>query len=193
MKKNLLTFGAVLVAANMAVAAPAKPAPVKPQAKPAPAKPAPVKPQAKPAPAKPAPAKPMPKPAPAKPAPAKPMPKPAPVKPAPAPVLPPPVATVEYRPVRNTYTIQLNADKVIIFEQRIIGMQELRDKIRMVKYDRPRPAIIVRTETGVDKARVDFTLKELKAAGFDDVKIVSIPARRKFAPIPQIPAKHRKH
>ena len=176
MKKNLLTFGAVLVAANMAVAAPAKPAPVKPQAKPAPAKP-------------------MPKPAPAKPAPAKPMPKPAPVKPAPAPapVLPPPVATVEYRPVRNTYTIQLNADKVIIFEQRIIGMQELRDKIRMVKYDRPRPAIIVRTETGVDKARVDFTLKELKAAGFDDVKIVSIPARRKFAPIPQIPAKHRKH
>ena len=158
MKKNLLTIGAVLVAANMAVAAPAKPAPVKPQAKPAPAKP---------------------------------MPKPAPVKP--APVLPPPVAMVEYRPVRNTYTIQLNADKVIIFEQRIIGMQELREKIRMVKFDRPRPEIIVRIEAGVEKARIDFTIKELKAAGFDDIKIVNIPARRKFAPIPQIPARHKKH
>ena len=176
MKKNLLTFGAVLVAANMAVAAPAKPAPGKPQDKPAP-----VKPQDKPAPVKPAPAKPMPKPAPVKPV------------PAPAPVLPPPVAAVEYRPVRNTYTIQLNADKVIIFEQRIIGMQELREKIRMVKYDRPRPEIIVRIEAGVDKARIEFTVKELKAAGFDDVKIINIPARRKFAPVQRIPAKHGKH
>ena len=171
MKKNLLTFGAVLVAANMAVAVPAKPAP-KPMPKPAPAKPAP---------------KPMPKPAPAKPAP-KPMPKPAPAKP----ILPPPPAMVEYRPVRNTYTIQLNADKVIIFEQRIVGMQELRDKIRMVKFDRPRPEIIVRTEVGVDKARLDFTIRELKAAGFDDIKIISIPARRKFAPTPRIPAKRVK-
>lgn len=160
MKKNLLTFGAVLIAANMAVAAPADQAWRKD--------------------------KPHPKPAPAKPAP-KPMPKPM-----PKPILPPPPAAVEYRPVRNTYTIQLNADKVIIFEQRIVGMRELREKIRMVKFDRPRPEIIVRTEAGVDKARLDFTIRELKAAGFDDIKIVSIPARRKFAPVPRIPAKRIK-
>ena len=160
MKKNLLTFGAVLIAAGMAVAAPADQAWRKD--------------------------KPHPKPAPAKPAP-KPMPKPA-----PKPMLPPPPAAVEYRPLRNTYTIQLNADKVIIFEQRIVGMRELREKIRMVKFDRPRPEIIVRTEAGVDKARLDFTIRELKAAGFDDIKIVSIPARRKFAPTPRIPAKRIK-
>ena len=113
-------------------------------------------------------------------------------KPAPKPLLPPPPAAVEYRPVRNTYTIQLNADKVIIFAQRIVGMRELREKIRMVKFDRPRPEIIVRTEVGVDKARLDFTIRELKAAGFDDIKIISIPARRKFAPTPRIPAKRIK-
>ena len=172
-------------------------APAKPQAKnPAPAKPAPAKPQAKnPAPANPAPAKP----APAKPAPAKPLPPPpAPVKvvakplpppPAPAPVV---VSKAPYRQVRNTYTIQLNPDKTIIFEQRYVGIQELRDKIRMVKYDHPLPHIRIKVVEGVDAARLNFALDELKKAGFHNVEIIRLNRRTKFVPQPHIPGKRIK-
>ena len=188
MKKNLLTVGAVLAAANLVTAAPA-PMPAPQLKPPRPEQLNPQKPAVKPAPVKPAPVKPAPvKPAPMPPAPAKPAVKPIPVKPAP---LPPP-QTVEYRPVRNTYTIQLNANRTITFEQRLVGMPELRDKIRMVKFDRPRPAIVVRVEAGVEKARLDLTIRELNAAGFNDVKVITIPARHKFAPTPRIPGKHIK-
>ena len=107
---------------------------------------------------------------------------------------PPPVkmSTVEYRQIRNTYTIQLNADNVIIFEQRIVGLQELKDKIRMVRFDRPRPQIVIRVENGVAKSRLNFALNELRAAGFNDVQIVNIPRRAKFAPAPRIPGKRVK-
>ena len=171
MRKNLFTLGAILAASTMVTAAPAQfdksrpPVPPVPQEKPRP---------------------PMPKPHQEKPRP--PMPKPMPKPMSKPPVLPPRPA-VEYRQVRNTYTIQLNADNVIIFEQRIIGLRELRDKIRMVKFDRPRPLIIVKVESGVAKSRLDYALKELRTAGFNDVQIVNIPRRVKFAPAPRIPAK----
>ena len=146
-------------------------APAKPQAKnPAPAKPAPAKPQAK-------------KPAPAKPAPAKPLPPP------PAPVV---VSKAPYRQVRNTYTIQLNPDKTIIFEQRYVGIQELRDKIRMVKYDHPLPHIRIKVVEGVDAARLNFALDELKKAGFHNVEIIRLNRRTKFVPQPHIPGKRIK-
>ncbi len=179
MRKNLFTLGAILAASTMVTAAPAQfdksrpPVPPVQQEKPRPPMPKPQ--QEKPRP-------PMPKPQQEKPRP--PMPKPM-----PKPPVPPAHPVVEYRQVRNTYTIQLNADNVIIFEQRIIGLRELRDKIRMVKFDRPRPQIIVKVESGVAKSRLDYALKELRAAGFNDVQIVNIPRRVKFAPAPRIPAK----
>ena len=163
-----------------------KPAPA--QAKPAPAKPQAVKPS-------PAPAKPQAvKPAPAKPAPAKPT--QIPVKPTPAKPLPPPpvpvVTTAPYRLVRNTYTIQLNPDNTIIFEQRYVGIQEMRDKIRMVKHDHPLPHIRIKVVEGVDAARLNFALDELKKAGFNDVEIIRIKHRTKFVPQPHHPAKRIK-
>ena len=191
MRKNLFTLGAILAASTMVTAAPAQldksrpPVPPVPQEKPRPPMPKPQ--QEKPRPPMPKPQHeklrpPMPKPHEGKPRP--PMPRPV-----PKPPVPPAHPVVEYRQVRNTYTIQLNADNVIIFEQRIIGLRELRDKIRMVKFDRPRPLIIVKVESGVAKSRLDYALKELRTAGFNDVQIVNIPRRVKFAPAPRIPAK----
>ena len=133
--------------------------------------------------------------APAKPQAHKPAHKPAPANvvvkpllPAPAPV----VTTSPYRIVRNTYTIQLNPDKTIIFEQRYVGVQELRDKIRMVKYDHPRPHIRIKVVEGVDAARLNFALDELKKAGFHNVEIIRIKRRVKFVPQQHIPGKRIK-
>ena len=179
MKKTITCFAAAFFAGTALVAAPQapsqRPAPEikKPTPKPAakPAVPAPAKKPAKPAPA---PAK-----KPAKPAPAPiPVVKPAPVPP--APVLPPPPPVVVYQPVRNTYTIQLNADNAIIFEQRLVGLQELKEKIRMVSNDRPRPQIIVKVGFGVPEARTQYAIKLLKDAGFHDTSIVRLTKRVKF-------------
>ena len=175
MKKTISCVAAVFFAGTALIAAPKaphqRPAPEikKPAPKPA-AKPAP-----KPAvnPPKPAPAKP------GKPAPG-PMMKPASLRPAPAPVLPPPPPVVVYQPIRNTYTIQLNADNAIIFEQRLVGLQELKDKIRMVSNDRPRPQIIVKVGFGVPEARTQYAIKLLKDAGFHDTSIVRLTKRVKF-------------
>jgi biopolymer transport protein ExbD len=184
MKKNLLTASAVIAAASLAIAAPvppktqAKPLPLKHQsAKPQPDK-KPGKPQAKPDHDK---------------KPGKPQIKPLPPKPqSPKPQVIIVDRPVEYHPMRNTYTIQLNADNAIIFEQRIVGMQELRDKIRMIKYDRPRPFIQIKVEDDVNAARLDFAFSELKKAGFDDVKIIKIRRRQKFIPHHRIPDKRMK-
>ena len=167
MKKTISCVAAVFFAGTALIAAPKAP-----NQRPAPEikKPAP-KPAAKPS--KPAPAKP------GKPAPA-PMMKPAPVRPAPAPILPPPPPVVVYQPIRNTYTIQLNADNAIIFEQRLVGLQELKDKIRMVSNDRPRPQIIVKVGFGVPEARTQYAIKLLKDAGFHDTSIVRLTKRVKF-------------
>lgn len=120
--------------------------------------------------------------------------KPEPRKPEPyRPYLQPVVVTsAPYRQVRNTYTIQLNPDKSIIFEQRYVGTQELRDKIRMVKYDRPRPQIRIRVVDGVESGRLNFVISELKKAGFDDVEIIRLRRRAKFVPQPHHPGKRIK-
>ena len=120
-----------------------------------------------------------------------PLPPPKPVVVKPAPLLPPAPPVVTYSPVRNTYTIQLNADNAILFEQRLVGMQELRDKIRMVKYDRPRPLIRIRVADGVDSARLNFALAELKNAGFHDVEIIHLGRRAKAVHVKK-PAKRMK-
>ena len=130
---------------------------------------------------------------PVKPAKPAPLPPPAPVIIKPSPLLPPaPVQVVTYHPKRNTYTIQLNANNAILFEQRLVGLQELRDKIRMVKYDRPRPIIRIRVANGVNPAQLNYTLSELKAAGFDDVEIIHLGRRTKAVPAPRKPAKRLK-
>ena len=189
MKTKLFLLAVLIGAGSMISAAPARreEPPREEEKRPVPGKPAPGKNDKRPAPGRPAPGKNDKRPAPAKPAPRKADKRPAPVVVHPAPVAP--KAPVVYQPRRNTYTIQLNADNVIIFEQRIIGLRELRDKIRMVKFDRPRPLIIVKVESGVAKSRLDYALKELRAAGFNDVQIVNSPRRVKFAPAPRIPAK----
>ena len=176
MKKTISCVTAVFFAGTALVAAPKapnqrpdpeirKPAP-KPAAKPS--KPVHAKPDK---PGKPAHAKP------GKPAHA-PMMKPAPVRP--APVLPPPPPVVVYQPIRNTYTIQLNADNAIIFEQRLVGLQELKETIRMVSTDRPRPQIIVKVGFGVPEARTQYAIKLLKNAGFHDISIIRLTKRVKF-------------
>jgi len=147
------------------------------------------------APAKPQAHKPAHKPAPVKPQAHKPAHKPAPANVVVKPLLPAPVPVVTtspYRIVRNTYTIQLNPDKTIIFEQRYVGVQELRDKIRMVKYDHPRPHIRIKVVEGVDAARLNFALDELKKAGFHNVEIIRIKRRVKFVPQQHIPGKRIK-
>ena len=175
MKKNLLTATAVIAAATLTVAAPPPP---KQQVKPQPPKHHSSKPQSKPEHNK---------------KPGKPQIKPLPPKPqSPKPQVIIVDRPVEYHPMRNTYTIQLNADNAIIFEQRIVGIQELRDKIRMIKYDRPRPFIQIKVEDDVNAARLDFALSELKKAGFDDVKIIKIRRRQKFIPHHRIPDKRMK-
>ena len=128
---------------------------------------------------------------PGKPSKTAPLPPPKPVVVKPAPLLPPAPPVVTYSPVRNTYTIQLNANNAILFEQRLVGMQELRDKIRMVKYDRPRPLIRIRVADGVDSARLNFALAELKNAGFHDVKIIRLGRRTKAVHVKK-PAKRMK-
>lgn len=176
MKKNLFTASAVIAAASLAIAAPVPP---ETQDRPQPpkhhsSKPLPPKPEHNKKPGKPQ-IKPLP-------------PKPQSPKPQVIIVDRP----VEYHPMRNTYTIQLNADNAIIFEQRIVGIQELRDKIRMIKYDRPRPFIQIKVEDDVNAARLDYALSELKKAGFDDVKIIKIRRRQKFIPHHRIPDKRMK-
>ena len=128
---------------------------------------------------------------PGKPSKTAPLPPPKPVVVKPAPLLPPAPPVVTYSPVRNTYTIQLNANNAILFEQRLVGMQELRDKIRMVKYDRPRPLIRIRVADGVDSARLNFALAELKNAGFHDVEIIRLGRRAKAVHVKK-PAKRMK-
>ena len=173
MKKTIFTLTALCSAATLLAA------PQRPDAKPAAAKPAVSKPApaAKPAVSKPAPA--------AKPAPAvKPVISPAPV----APVIPPPFAeprVVNYTPVRNTYTIQLNHDSVILFEQRLVSIHELREKIRMVSNDRPRPLITVKIVEGVNNDRLEYTLAELRKAGFNDVQIIRLARRAKMVLAPR--------
>lgn len=175
MKKNLFTASAVIAAASLAIAAPVPP---KTQDRPQPPKHHSSKPQSKPDHNK---------------KPGKPQIKPLPPKPqSPKPQVMIVDRPVEYHPMRNTYTIQLNADNAIIFEQRIVGIQELRDKIRMIKYDRPRPFIQIKVEDGVNAARLDYALSELKKAGFDDVKIIKIRRRQKFIPHHRIPDKRMK-
>ena len=178
MNKKLLLTVAMISAGTMLCAAPdRKPkAPEKPEKYEKPEKPS------KPAPL------PPPKPVVVKPAP---LPPPKPVVVKPAPLLPPAPPVVTYSPVRNTYTIQLNADNAILFEQRLVGMQELRDKIRMVKYDRPRPLIRIRVADGVDSARLNFALAELKNAGFHDVEIIHLGRRAKAVHVKK-PAKRMK-
>lgn len=88
-----------------------------------------------------------------------------------------PRAVVHYQPKRNVYTIQLNLRDAILFEQRSVGMRELRDKIRMVSNDRPRPLIIVRVAHGVAEKRVSHALSLLRQAGFNDVKIERLNRR----------------
>lgn len=175
MKKNLLTASAVIAAASLAIAAPVPP---KTQDRPQPPKHHSSKPQSKPDHNK---------------KPGKPQIKPLPPKPqSPKPQVIIVDRPVEYHPMRNSYTIQLNADNAIIFEQRIVGIQELRDKIRMIKYDRPRPFIQIKVEDDVNAARLDYALSELKKAGFDDVKIIKIRRRQKFIPHHRIPDKRMK-
>ena len=175
MKKNLFTASAVIAAASLAIAAPVPP---KTQDRPQPPKHHSSKPQSKPEHNK---------------KPGKPQIKPLPPKPqSPKPQVMIVDRPVEYHPMRNTYTIQLNADNAIIFEQRIVGIQELRDKIRMIKYDRPRPFIQIKVEDDVNAARLDYALSELKKAGFDDVKIIKIRRRQKFIPHHRIPDKRMK-
>ena len=175
MKKNLLTASAVIAVASLAIAAPVPP---KTQDRPQPPKHHSSKPQSKPDHNK---------------KPDKPQIKPLPPKPqSPKPQVIIVDRPVEYHPMRNTYTIQLNADNAIIFEQRIVGIQELRDKIRMIRYDRPRPFIQIKVEDDVNAARLDFALSELKKAGFDDVKIIKIRRRQKFIPHHRIPDKRMK-
>ena len=188
MKKNLLTASAVIAAASLAIAAPVPP---KTQDRPQPPKHHSSKPQSKPDHNK-KPGKPQSKPDHNK-KPGKPQIKPLPPKPqSPKPQVIIVDRPVEYHPMRNTYTIQLNADNAIIFEQRIVGIQELRDKIRMIRYDRPRPFILIKVEDDVNAARLDFALSELKKAGFDDVKIIKIRRRQKFIPHHRIPDKRMK-
>ena len=175
MKKNLFTASAVIAAASLAIAAPVPP---KTQDRPQPPKHHSSKPQSKPDHNR---------------KPGKPQIKPLPPKPqSPKPQVIIVDRPVEYHPMRNTYTIQLNADNAIIFEQRIVGIQELRDKIRMIKYDRPRPFIQIKVEDDVNAARLDYALSELKKAGFDDVKIIKIRRRQKFIPHHRIPDKRMK-
>ncbi|MBR7108001.1 MAG: hypothetical protein IKC89_06270 [Lentisphaeria bacterium] len=144
----------------------------------------------RPAPGKSVPAKPAPaKPAPARPAPARPAPVPP---PAVRPVPPPAKPVVVYQPRRNTYTIQLNLHNGILFEQRIIGMEELRGKIRMVSNDRPRPFIVIRVAYGVPESRLQHALKLLRQAGFHDVKVERLPMVRKAPVVPRKPAPRMK-
>ena len=184
MKKTIFTLTALCSAATLLAA------PQRPDAKPAAAKPAVSKPAAaKPAVSKPAPAA---KPAVSKPAPiVKPAPAAKPIVPPPvpvAPVIPPPFAeprVVNYTPVRNTYTIQLNHDRVILFEQRLVSIHELREKIRMVSNDRPRPLITVKIVEGVNNDRLEYTLAELRKAGFNDVQIIRLARRAKMVLAPR--------
>ena len=186
MNKKLLLLIAVISAGTMLSAAPdRKPQPPEKQEKHAkPGNPGKKDKHGKPG----APGKPV---KPGKPAPLPPPPAPVIVKPAPLPP-PPPLQVVTYHPKRNTYTIQLNANKAILFEQRLVGLQELRDKIRMVKYDRPRPLIRIRVANGVNSAQLNYTLSELKSAGFDDVEIIHLGRRTKAVPAPRKPAKRLK-
>ena len=175
MKTKLFLLAVLFGAGSVICAAP----PRKDDKRPAPGKSAP----AKPAPARPAPARPAPVPPPA----VRPVPPPA-VRPVPPPAKP----VVVYQPRRNTYTIQLNLHNGILFEQRIIGMEELRGKIRMVSNDRPRPFIVIRVAYGVPESRLQHALNLLRQAGFNDVKVERLPMVRKVPVVPRKPAPRMK-
>ena len=195
MKTKLFLLAVLVGAGSVISAAPARreEPPREEEKRPAPGKPAPGKNDKRPAPGRPAPGKNDKRPAPAKPAPH----KPAPRKPAPpAPVVVRPAmgsrAAVIYQPRRNTYTIQLNMYNGILFEQRIVGMDELKAKIRMVSNDRPRPFIVVRVAAGVKEDRVRYALDLLNKAGFYDVKVERLTPRTRVVPVPHRPAPRMK-
>jgi biopolymer transport protein ExbD len=184
MKTKLFLLAVLIGAGSVISAAPARreEPPRKADKRPAPAKPAPKKNDKRPAPAKPAPRKAAP-------------PAPVVVRPAPVVVRPAPVALkapVVYQPRRNTYTIQLNMYNGILFEQRIVGMEELKAKIRMVSNDRPRPFIVVRVADGVKDERLQHALRLLKQAGFHDVKVERLSPRARMVPGPRKPAPRMK-
>ena len=104
-------------------------------------------------------------------------------------VSPPPRYKAVYIPRRNTYTIQLGHNHTLQFDQRIVGMQELQDKIRMVSSDRPKPLIVIQVVDGVDKARLDHTVKLLNAQGFNEIKIEHLGRRLKAVPHRKVPSR----
>ena len=185
MKTKLFLLAVLIGAGSMISAAPARreEPPREEEKRPAPGRPAPGKNDKRPAPGKndkrPAPAKPAPR-------------KPAP----PAPVVVHPAlgskAAFIYQPRRNTYTIQLNMYNGILFEQRIVGMDELKAKIRMVSNDHPRPLIVVRVADGVKEERLQHALRLLKQAGFHDVRVERLSPRSRMVPAPRKPAPRMK-
>ena len=195
MKTKLFLLAVLVGAGSVISAAPARreEPPREEEKRPAPGRPAPGKNDKRPAPGRPAPGKNDKRPAPAKPAPH----KPAPRKPAPpAPVVVHPAlgskAAFIYQPRRNTYTIQLNMYNGILFEQRIVGMEELKAKIRMVSNDCPRPLIVVRVADGVKEERLQHALRLLKQAGFHDVRVERLSPRSRMVPAPRKPAPRMK-
>ena len=192
MKTKLFLLAVLIGAGSMISAAPARreEPPREEEKRPVPGKPAPGKNDKRPAPGRPAPGKNDKRPAPAKPAPRKADKRPAPVVVHPAPVAP--KAPVVYQPRRNTYTIQLNMYNGILFEQRIVGMDELKAKIRMVSNDRPRPFIVVRVADGVKEERLQHALRLLKQAGFHDVRVERLSPRSRMVPAPRKPAPRMK-
>ena len=89
-----------------------------------------------------------------------------------------------YRPERATHIIQLEGPNKIIFDQRVIGMDELRAKINMVTHDKPLPQIIIRLGHDAPPARLDVAKKLLHKAKFSDIKIEKMAPPRKYHKAP---------
>ena len=115
------------------------------------------------------------------------------VRPAPAPA--PKEALIpsrpnSYRPARATHIIQLEGKHKIIFDQRVIGMDELKAKINMVSHDKPLPQIIIRLGHDAPPARLDVAKKLLHKARFSDLKVEKMAPPRKYQK-PQPPKKNK--
>ena len=95
-----------------------------------------------------------------------------------------------YRPARATHIIQLEGRNKIIFDQRVIGMDELKAKINMVSHDKPLPLIIIRLGHDAPPARLDVAKKLLHKAKFSDLKVEKMAPPRKYQK-PQPPKKNK--
>lgn len=100
------------------------------------------------------------------------------------------VNSAAYQPARSEHMLVFTKRGAILFDQRVVGDREVRDRIKMLTHDRPLPRIIIRYENGVDLKRVDHVIALFRKAGFKDIRRErALPPKKMHGPKREKPSK----